>query len=90
VKKRIDILLFKSLEFNHVNGQKVKIIEIPVMEDDSTYRFMISIRLELLMNMIYNNQNPKAVYSFKEHLKRVLTWKQYERIFKETVLKNNA
>lgn len=90
MKKRIDILLFKSLEFKHLNEQKVKVIEIPVLEDDNPYRFMISIRLEAFINKIYNNQNPKKVYSFKEYLKRVLKWKQYELIFKEDILKHNA
>ena len=90
MKKRIDILLFKSLEFKHSNEQKVKVIEIPVLEDDNPYRFMISIRLEAFINKIYNNQNPKKVYSFKEYLKRVLKWKQYELIFKEDILKHNA
>ncbi|MFC3885236.1 DUF2535 family protein [Bacillus songklensis] len=83
-------MLFKSLEFKHVNGQKVKVIEIPVLEDDSTYRFMISLRLEAFMNQVFNNKNPKKVYSFKEYLKRVLKWKQYELIFKEDILKHNA
>lgn len=83
-------MLFKSLEFKHLNEQKVKVIEIPVLEDDNPYRFMISIRLEAFINKIYNNQNPKKVYSFKEYLKRVLKWKQYELIFKEDVLKHNA
>lgn len=90
MKKRIDILLFKSLEFKHLNEQKVKVIEIPVLEDDNPYRFMISIRLEAFINKIYSNQNPKKVYSFKEYLKRVLKWKQYELIFKEDILKHNA
>jgi hypothetical protein len=90
VKKRIDILLFKSLEFKHLNEQKVKVIEIPVLEDDNPYRFMISIRLEAFINKIYNNHNPKKVYSFKEYLKRVLKWKQYELVFKEDILKHNA
>ncbi|MDQ0245402.1 hypothetical protein J2S09_002979 [Bacillus fengqiuensis] len=83
-------MLFKSLEFKHLNEQKVKVIEIPVLEDDNPYRFMISIRLEAFINKIYNNQNPKKVYSFKEYLKRVLKWKQYELIFKEDILKHNA
>ncbi|WP_078409705.1 DUF2535 family protein [Priestia abyssalis] len=83
-------MLFKSLEFKHLNEQKVKVIEIPVLEDDNPYRFMISIRLEAFINKIYNNQNPKKVYSFKEYLKRVLKWKQYELVFKEDILKHNA
>lgn len=83
-------MLFKSLEFKHLNEQKVKVIEIPVLEHDNPYRFMISIRLEAFMSKIYNNQNPKNVYSFKEYLKRVLKWKQYELIFKEDILKHNA
>ncbi|MEH7134902.1 DUF2535 family protein, partial [Priestia megaterium] len=34
-------MLLKSLEFKHVSGQKVKITEIPVLEENSTFRFML-------------------------------------------------
>jgi hypothetical protein len=83
-------LLFKSLEFKNVHGQKVKIIEIPVLEDDSTYQFMLKVRLQTFIANVYANPNPKRVYSFKEYLKKVLKWPVYEQIFKTEILKNNA
>jgi hypothetical protein len=83
-------LLFKSLEFKNVYGQKVKIIEIPVLEEDSTYRFMIQLRLEAFINKVYHSYNTKSVFSFRDYLKKVLKWPVYEQIFKTDILKNNA
>ncbi|WP_044748359.1 DUF2535 family protein [Aeribacillus alveayuensis] len=83
-------MLFKSLEFKNVYGQKVKIIEIPVLEEDSTYRFMVQLRLKAFINKVYYSYNTKTVFSFRDHLKKVLKWPVYEQIFKEDILKNNA
>jgi len=83
-------LLFKSLEFKNVDGQKVKIIEIPVLEDDNPYQFMVKVRLQTFIAQVYAKKSPKKVYSFKEYLKRVLKWPVYEQIFKSEILKNNA
>jgi hypothetical protein len=90
VKKRIDILLFKSLEFKNEVGQKVKIVEIPVLEQGSTYKFMIQVRLQSFITLIYQEQKPKKCYSFKEYLKKVMKWPDYEALFKAGELKNNA
>lgn len=90
VKKRIDILLFKSLEFKNVVGQKVKVMDIPVLEEDSSYNFMIQVRLQAFINSIYRDRTPKKCYSFKEYLKNVLKWPDYEQLFKVKELKNNA
>jgi hypothetical protein len=90
VKKRIDILLFKSLEFKNVVGQKVKVVDIPVLEEDSTYKFMIQVRLQGFTSTIYQERNPKKCYSFKEYLKKVMKWPDYEELFKVGELKNNA
>lgn len=83
-------MLFKSLEFKNGDGQKVKIIEIPVLEDDNPYQFIVKVRLQTFIAQVYANQHPKKVYSFKEYLKRVLKWPVYEQIFKSEILKNNA
>lgn len=88
VKKRIDILLFKSLEFKNAVGQKVKITEIPVLAKDSPYYFMIQVRLKTFIAA--TNANPLKNHSFREYLKRVLKWPVYEEIFKTPELKNNA
>jgi Protein of unknown function (DUF2535) len=90
VKRRIDILLFKSLEFKNVVGQKVKVMDIPVLEEDSSYYFMIQVRLQSFINSIYRDGAPKKCYSFKEYLKKVLKWPDYEQLFKVKELKNNA
>lgn len=90
VKKRIDILLFKSLEFKNDVGQKVKVIDIPVLEEDSTYKFMIQVRLQTFITSIYREQSFKKCYSFKDYLKKVMKWPDYEQLFKVGELKNNA
>jgi hypothetical protein len=90
VKKRIDILLFKSLEFKNVVGQKVKVMEIPVLEEDSTYKFMIQVRLQTFLTSINQESKPKRCYSFKDYLKKVMKWPDYEQLFKVPELKNNA
>ncbi len=90
MKKRIDILLFKSLEFKNDIGQKVKIIEIPVLEEDSTYKFMIQVRLQTYATSLYEEKSLKKCYSFKDYLKNIMKWPDYERLFKIGELKNNA
>jgi len=83
-------LLFKSLEFKNAYGQKVKIIDIPVLEDDSIYQFMIHHHLQKYIAKVYHSYNAKKVYSFRDYLKKVLKWPIYEHIYKSDVLKNNA
>jgi hypothetical protein len=90
VKKRIDIVLTKSLEFRNVVGQKVKVTDIPLLEEDSTYRFMIQVRLQIFVTSLYGEKKPKKCYSFKDYLKKVMKWPDYEQLFKEGELKNNA
>lgn len=83
-------MLFKSLEFKNVVGQKVKIMEIPVLAKDNPYYFMIQVRLQTFISTVYGVQNFKKCYSFRDHLKRVLKWPDYEQLFKNGELKNNA
>ncbi|MCA1030382.1 YpmP family protein [Bacillus timonensis] len=83
-------MLFKSLEFKHQNGQKVKVIEIPVLDEGNSYYFMLAIKLQRFTSIISANNSPKKVYSFREYLKKVLKWPDYERLFKTDLLKNNA
>lgn len=90
VKKRIDILLFKSLEFKNDVGQKVKVMDIPVLEEDSTYKFMIQVRLQTFLASIDQESKPKRCYSFKEYLKKVMKWPDYEQLFEVGELKHNA
>jgi hypothetical protein len=90
VKRRIDNLLVKSLEFKNMVGQKVKVTDIPVLEEDNRYYFMIQVRLQTLINALYRETQSKKCYSFREYLKRTLKWPDYEELFKIGELKNNA
>ena len=83
-------MLFKSLEFKNMVGQKVKIMEIPVLEEGNPHYFMIQLRLQTFMTTIYSKESMKKCYSFKDHLKRILRWPEYEDIFSPPELKNNA
>ncbi|PLR77247.1 DUF2535 domain-containing protein [Bacillus sp. V3-13] len=83
-------MLFKSLEFKNVVGQKVKVLEIPVLEEDSPHYFMIQVRLQTLITALYQGKMASKTYSFRDYLKRVLKWPDYEQIFKTAALKNNA
>jgi hypothetical protein len=82
-------LLFKTLEFNNRLGQKVKITDIPVLMPGETYYFMLSARLGMFINFIYENKDAKNLYSFKKYLANVLKWPVYEELFKEE-WRNNA
>lgn len=73
-----------------MNGQKVKITDIPVLEEDNKYCFMLKIRLQTFLTTIYAQKQPKSSYSFKAYLKSVIRWPDYEAIFESNLLKNNA
>ncbi|WP_310362499.1 DUF2535 family protein [Neobacillus drentensis] len=83
-------MLFKSLEFKNVVGQKVKVVEIPVLVEDNTYKFLIQVRLQTYVTSLYNEKSLKKSYSFKDYLKKVMKWPDYEQLFKVGELKNNA
>ncbi|WNS73906.1 DUF2535 family protein [Bacillus sp. DTU_2020_1000418_1_SI_GHA_SEK_038] len=84
-------MLFKSLEFKNAVGQKVKITEIPVLERNSPFYFMIQVRLQAFMTFLYkDSKKVMKNHSFREYLKRVLKWPVYEELFKTPELKNNA
>lgn len=83
-------MLFKSLEFKNNDGQKVKVVDIPVLEKGNTYRFMLDFRLQAFLSIIMTKSSPTQVYSFREYLKTVLKWTDYERIYQLDMLKHNA
>ncbi|WP_066256854.1 DUF2535 family protein [Neobacillus drentensis] len=83
-------MLFKSLEFKNVVGQKLKVIDIPVLVEDSTYKFIIQVRLQTFVTSLYMEKSLKKSYSFKDYLKKVMKWPDYEQLFKIGELKNNA
>jgi hypothetical protein len=90
VKKKVGTLLLKSLEYTHQSGQKVKVMEIPVWEEDNLFTLKIRFRLQTFITKINADSNPKNMYSFRDHLKKTLKWHEYTEIYKIDILKNNA
>jgi hypothetical protein len=83
-------LILKAIEFQTKKGQRVKISEIPVLEEDNPFYVGVRIRLETMMTRIYYAQNPRPFYSFRDYLKKVLRWPDYEQLYGSSILKNNA
>ncbi|MGF2616762.1 DUF2535 family protein [Rossellomorea vietnamensis] len=82
-------MLLKSLEFKNGYGQKVKILDIPVLANDNPLYFKVNMRLQMFLTEI--NQAPgKKVFSFRDYLKRHLKWPEYQSIYHAVELKNNA
>lgn len=65
-------------------------MDIPVLEEGSTFKFMIQVRLQTFIASIYKEVSPKPSYSFRDYLKKVMRWPDYEQLFKADELKNNA
>jgi hypothetical protein len=86
---RIDILLFKTLEFKNIIGHKVKVTQIPVLIPEDPNYFMISVRLDRFLQKVYQKKDARVYYSFKDYLMNVLKWPVYRKIFAEE-LRNNA
>ncbi|GAA0348430.1 DUF2535 family protein [Bacillus carboniphilus] len=83
-------MLWKTLEFTHVSGSKVKILEIPVLEEDPLLQVLIREHLQSFIVNILQMQKPKRVYSFKEYLKKSLKWTTYERLMSQGPLPYHA
>ncbi|MGM0845413.1 MAG: DUF2535 family protein [Bacillota bacterium] len=82
-------MLLKSLEFKNGYGQKVKILDIPVLACDNPLYFKVNMQLQMFLNEI--NQKPgKNAFSFRNYLKRHLKWPEYQSIYHTVELKNNA
>ncbi|MCA1063085.1 DUF2535 family protein [Rossellomorea sp. AcN35-11] len=90
MKKRIDTLLTKTIEFKSKYGRKVKVLEVPVMKKDNPLYLKVNLRLHQLITKAANQNEPKTIYSFREHLKRTTKWSEYEEIYQSEELKNNA
>ncbi|MDX8343823.1 DUF2535 family protein [Rossellomorea sp. YZS02] len=90
MKKRIDTLLTKTIEFKSKYGRKVKISEVPVLKKDSPLYLRVNLRLNQFITMVINQNEPKTIFSFREHLKRTTKWSEYEEIYQSEELKNNA
>lgn len=83
-------LLSKSLEFKNAVGQKIKIIEIPVLEKKNHYYFMIQVRLQIFITSLFNKPQEKGCYSFRDYLKGKMRWPDYQDLFNIQEFKNNA
>lgn len=90
MKKRIDTLLTKTIEFKSKYGRKVKISEVPVLKKDSPLYLRVNLRLHQFITKVMNHNGPKTIFSFREHLKRTTKWSEYEEIYQSEELKNNA
>ncbi|MDR7079381.1 hypothetical protein J2Y03_004439 [Neobacillus niacini] len=84
------MLLYKSLEFKNLAGQKIKVIEIPVVEINNPYYFTIQVRLQTFISFIYNNPDEKSSYSFREYLKRKISWSDFRDLYSLKEIQNNA
>ncbi|MBW3113222.1 MULTISPECIES: DUF2535 family protein [Bacillaceae] len=83
-------MLTKTIEFKSKYGRKVKISEVPVLKKDSPLYLRVNLRLNQFITMVINQNEPKTIFSFREHLKRTTKWSEYEEIYQSEELKNNA
>lgn len=83
-------MLYKTLEFKNIVGQKVKVIEIPVLGKNNHYYFMIQARLQIFISSVYNNPQEKSCYSFRDYLKRKMRWPDFKDLFSIQEFLNNA
>jgi uncharacterized protein Veg len=90
VKKRIDTLLTKTIEFKSKDGRKVKILEIPVLKEDSPLYFRVNLKLNVFISKILKEQTRKTSFSFRDYLKNTMKWSDYEQIYHSEELRNNA
>jgi uncharacterized protein Veg len=90
VKKRVDTLLTKTIEFKSKYGRKIKISEIPVLEEDSPLYFNVNTHLQLFLSQVVKSKENKTNYCFRDYLKRTLKWKEFEKIYFPKELKSNA
>lgn len=79
--KEDDILLCKSLEFKNHYGQKIKVMDIPVLDKNHCYFFMVEVRLQSYITHLYHNPQQKSSHSFREHLKRKINWAQFLELY---------
>jgi len=74
-------LLYKVLEFQNAFGQKIEVLEIPVIETDHHYYFLVQARLQIFVSSLYNKPQEKSCYSFRDYLKRKMKWSDYENLY---------
>jgi hypothetical protein len=83
-------LLFKSLEFHNVVGQKIKVIDIPVLETNNCYYFMIQVRLQTFLSFLYNEPQEKSCHSFREYLKRKMSGPNFKELYSMPMIRSKT
>ncbi len=90
MEKEDDILVCKSLEFKNVIGQKIKVIDIPVLEKSNRYYFAVQVRLQRFISLLYEHPQEKCCHCFREHLKRKMSWTDFMDLYNIEDFRNNA
>ncbi|MFS0775057.1 DUF2535 family protein [Neobacillus sp. 3P2-tot-E-2] len=90
MEKEDDILICKSLEFKNNFGQKIKVMDIPVLDTSNQYYFVIQVRLQRYITLLNSQPQEKNSHSFREHLKRKMNWVEFKELYSIQVFKNNA
>ena len=90
LEKEDDILVCKSLEFKNAVGQKIKVTDIPIIEKNSRYYFMVDVRLQSYISLLYHKSQENSSHSFREHLKRKMSWAEFKELYNILDYKNNA
>ncbi|XXM74261.1 DUF2535 family protein [Lysinibacillus sphaericus] len=83
-------MLTKTIEFKSNYGRKVKILEVPVLKEDSPLSFRVNLKLNAFIMNISKEETNRTAFSFREYLKKTMKWSDYEQIYHNTELKNNA
>lgn len=83
-------MLYKSLEFKNADGQKIKVIEIPVLESENRHYFVVQARLQRFISLLYHKPQEKSYHSFREHLKRKMSWTDFKELYSIQDVKNKA
>ncbi|WP_335871724.1 DUF2535 family protein [Bacillus sp. 2205SS5-2] len=80
----------KSYEFRALEGKKVKIVDIPVLNQENPLYFQVHARFQLFVSLIVKQGLRHNTYSFRTYLKKVLKWTDYEELYHTNTLQNNA
>lgn len=90
LEKEDDIMICKSLEFKNNFGQKIKVMDIPVLDTSNQYYFVIQVRLQRYITLLNSQPQEKNSHSFREHLKRKMNWVEFKELYSIQDFKNNA
>lgn len=82
--------MYKTLEFKNVIGQMVKVIDIPLLDQNNRYYFIVQGRLQLFVSFLYNQPSEKKIFSFRDHLKQKIGWPDYKELFYIQEFKDHA